>query len=139
MQHSKPLTTMHHSSHDLPHSHSETLIFVYGRMRRGEENHRFLIEAHFVGETETATCFDLVDLGGLPGLIEGGTSSVQGELYLVKPSLLSMIDELEDHPETFRRTRIELADGSFADGYVMPRSQANCFPRFTDGRWRKRA
>jgi gamma-glutamylcyclotransferase (GGCT)/AIG2-like uncharacterized protein YtfP len=131
---------MHHSSHgQTPSDQFETLIFVYGRMRRGEENHRFLSGAQFIGESETAACFDLVDLGGLPGLIEGGTSTVHGELYTVTASMLSMIDELEDHPETFRRTRIELHDGKFADGYVMPRSQASCFPRLSDGRWRRRA
>lgn len=130
---------MHDHSKALPPEHRETLIFVYGRMRRGEENHHFLSQARFLRDAATAACFDLVDLGGLPGLIEGGTSSVQGELYLVTSSLLSMIDELEDHPETFRRTRLELSDGSFADGYVMPRSQASCFPRFADGRWRRRA
>lgn len=130
---------MQKPTHKLPAEQCETLIFVYGRMRRGEENHHFLSQARYLHDAETAACFDLVDLGGLPGLIEGGDSSVQGELYMVTAGLLSMIDELEDHPETFRRTRIELADGSFADGYVMPRSQASCFPRLTDGRWRRRA
>lgn len=130
---------MQQTPHPIPAEPCETLIFVYGRMRRGEENHHFLSNASFVADAETAACFDLVDLGGLPGLIEGGSSSVQGEIYSVNASLLSMIDELEDHPETFRRTRIELSDGTFADSYVMPRSQAICFPRFSDGRWRRRA
>ncbi|MCA8981151.1 MAG: gamma-glutamylcyclotransferase [Planctomycetes bacterium] len=130
---------MQKPTHKLPADPRETLIFVYGRMRRGEENHHFLSQARFVREAETAACFELVDLGGLPGLIQGGASSVQGELYLVTSSLLTMIDELEDHPETFRRTRIELSDGSFAEGYVMPSSQASCFPRLVEGRWRRRA
>ena len=117
----------------------ETLVFVYGRLRRGEVDHRFLGSARHVADIETAAAFDLVDLGGLPGLIEGGERSVHGEVYAVDATTLAMIDELEDHPETFRRTRIELVDGSYAEGYLMPRKQACCFPRLDEARWQRRA
>ena len=117
----------------------ETLVFVYGRMRRGEADHRFLRGARHVMDIATAAAFELVDLGGLPGLIEGGETAIQGEVYAVDAATLAMIDELEDHPESFRRTRIELADGSFAEGYLVPRAQAGCFPRCENGHWRRRA
>ena len=117
----------------------ETLVFVYGRLRMGEADHSFLNDARLVAKTETAAAFELVDLGGLPALVEGGAQSVHGEVYAVDARTLAMIDEIEDHPETFRRTRIELVDGSIVEGYVMPRSQASCFPRLAEGLWRRRA
>ena len=118
---------------------NETLVFVYGRLRRGEADHRFLAGARYVGETHTVSNFTLVDLGGLPGLVAGGDSAVHGEVWAVSPATLAMIDELEDHPETFRRTRIELADGSFAQSYLIPSGQACRFPRLADGCWQRRA
>ena len=122
-----------------PSDAHETFVFVYGRMRRGEADHHFLNGARHVADISTAAAFELVDLGGLPGLIEGGDCAIHGEVYAVDAATLAMIDELEDHPESFRRTRIELSDGSFAEGYLVPRAQAACFPRLSDGRWRRRA
>ncbi len=130
---------MHAHPQNGSHDPSETLVFVYGRMRRGEADHHFLKGARHVADIATAALFELVDLGGLPGLIEGGDCAIEGEVYAVSTSTLAMIDELEDHPESFRRTRIELADGTFAQGYLVPRAQAGCFPRCTEHRWRRRA
>lgn len=113
----------------------ERTIFVYGTLRRGAENHRFLSGGRFLGEADTAPEFELFDLGGFPALVRGGTRRVHGELWAVDGGTLALLDEFEDHPEYFRRSRVVLADGQEADAYLLGASQAAGFPRIASGDW----
>lgn len=115
----------------------ETLVFVYGTLLCGQSNHRFLDGARCLGEARTAPEFDLVDLGGFPALVKGGCTSVRGEVYACDSTTLRALDELEDHPEFFQRTRIRLEDGALIECYVLPAVQASCFPRIPSGDWRE--
>ena len=117
----------------------ETLVFVYGSLLRGECNHRYLNGARFLGEARTEAEFFLVDLGGFPGMAQGGCDAIDGELYAIDASCLLVLDELEDHPEYFRRSEVTLEDGRVANGYLLPGRQANSFPCIRSGSWRKRA
>ena len=114
----------------------ESLVFVYGTSLRGEAGHAELRGARYVGEARTRAQFDLVDLGGFPGLIDGGTSRVEGELYALQPGLVRQLDEIEDHPEYFRRTEIALEDGQRVFAYLLPESQGRPYPRIHGGSWR---
>ena len=116
-------------------SSSELLVFVYGRMKRGGEAHAYLAGARDCGPVITAASYELVDLGGFPGLIADGGTAVHGELYAVDGPTLANIDELEDHPDTFHRDTILLEDGREVIGYVLPLSQALGFPRVESGTW----
>jgi len=113
----------------------EMLVFVYGRMKQGGIDHAVLSGSKFLGEVLTAPIYDLVDLGGMPGLTTGGEISVHGELYAVDDRTLTNIDELEDHPDTFHRDTLILEDGREVLGYVLPESQANGFPHMNTGDW----
>lgn len=84
--------------------HNQTLIFVYGTLKRGFPNHH-LIEDHirsndtvFLGSFRTIQPFPLV-CGplGIPFLINkpGSGHRVRGELYSVSGWALSRLDELE--------------------------------------------
>jgi gamma-glutamylaminecyclotransferase len=110
------------------------LLFVYGTLRRGQSNHSQLGGARFVAEARTEPRFELVDLGGYPGLLEGGTTAVQGELYELDAALLARLDEFEDVPGLYERKQISLADAS-AHVYVMPRNRASLAPRIELGDW----
>ena len=116
-------------------SSTELLVFVYGRMKQGGEAHSHLSCARALGAVITAAQYELVDLGGFPGLIAGGGTAVQGELYAVDGPTLANIDELEDHPDTFHRDTLLLEDGREVIGYVLPLSQALGFPRVESGAW----
>jgi gamma-glutamylaminecyclotransferase len=74
-----------------------TLVFVYGTLKRGRENHRYLREQEFVAEARTAPEFRLYNMGGYPGMVwhrEG--LSIQGEIWSVDEATLARLDVLED-------------------------------------------
>ncbi len=116
-------------------SSAEFQVFVYGRMKEGGAAHESLSGARALGLVVTAAKYELVDFGGFPGLITGGSTAIQGELYAVDGPTLTKIDELEDHPDTFHRDTIILEDGREVIGYVLPLSQALGFPRVESGTW----
>lgn len=116
------------------------LIFVYGTLRRGEPSHAELGPACYVGDALTAPCYELVDLGDYPALIEGGHDAVRGELYEVPDGWLGHLDWFEDVPDMYERKPVALpgeADGG-ALGYVMRREVAGTAPRIASGDWRAR-
>jgi gamma-glutamylaminecyclotransferase len=116
----------------------EHLVFVYGSLRRGEYNHGLLVRARFIEEARTPPCFELVDLGAFPAMIEGGAVAVIGEVYTVNPSTLRRLDELEGHPHLYQRCRIRLASGREVETYLMDAVAVAHRPRIPSGDWCKR-
>jgi len=116
----------------------ELLVFVYGTLLRGEADHGLLNGARFLRSTRTCADFELHDLGDVPGMVKGGSTPVRGELYRLDSREVRRLDELEDHPETFRRSRVRLEDGSEAFSYLLPRAQGRPFPRIPSGCWKRR-
>ena len=112
---------------------NEVLVFVYGRMKQGGADHAILAGSRFLGQALTAPLYDLIDLGGLPGLTTEGGTAVHGELYAVDERTLTSLDEFEDHPDTFHRDNLILEDGREVLGYILPSTQALGFPRFSSG------
>lgn len=76
-------------------------------------------EARYLGEAVTAPQYTLLDLGSFPGMIQGGTTAVHGELYEVGPELLARLDRHEGVPKFYVRTTIPLSTGHSADGYLL--------------------
>ena len=118
----------------------ETLVFVYGTLLRGERNHSLLFGSRFVGDGHTPADFELVDLGDFPAMIPSDEDaegcSIYGEIYAVDHAILEILDEIEDHPRFYRRTPVELDDGSLVDVYLLTAHQAAFYPRITTGDWR---
>lgn len=112
-------------------------VFVYGTLMRGERAHHLLRPCTFLHETATEPAFELVDLGAFPGLVDGGTRPVRGEVYAVPAHLLSVLDEYEDVPEVYERRaiRTELGD---TEAYVLRPRYAAARPRIASGDWRRR-
>ena len=110
------------------------LIFVYGTLRRGESNQHQLRAARFVSYASTAACYELVDMGHYPALLEGGHDTVRGELYEVPASWLGHLDAFEEVPTLYERKPIEIA-GMQVLGYVMRREVARDAPRIPSGDW----
>src|SRR5262245_33331948 len=102
-------------------------VFVYGTLLAGEPNHAVLGGARLLQSAKTAPRFRLLDLGPYPALLEGGQTAVHGEVYEVDRVTLNEIDEFEGHPDLFRRTLIELDDGTRAHAYLLSRTpEAGC-------------
>jgi gamma-glutamylcyclotransferase len=113
------------------------LVFVYGSLLEGQSNHRWLSRARKVGQACTQAAFDFFSLGAFPGLVAGGHTAVEGEVYEVDAITLAALDRLEGHPSFYRRTRIELDDGSVVETYLLtPRQVEGCLP-IHSGSWRR--
>lgn len=114
-------------------------LFVYGTLLPGESNAHVLTGAVRIGPVVTTASFDLVDLGEYPALRAGGHTAVTGELFLVDPWQLAVLDEFEGHPTLFVRGEVALADGGTAQAYLFPADanvpEASALP---GGDWRKR-
>ncbi|WP_379969337.1 gamma-glutamylcyclotransferase [Ectobacillus sp. sgz5001026] len=74
-------------------------MFVYGTLRKGEENHHFLLGAKLISQQ----CWiygEMYDTGfGYPAIVEHPFQKVYGELYTITNEQLKLIDELEDYVE----------------------------------------
>ena len=88
----------------------ETILFVYGTLRTGERNHAYLRSgAYYIGSTSTKPEYSILDLVDYPGLIEGGDTSIPGEVWLVSSKILAQIDTLVNvHGGLFVRRPVNL-------------------------------
>lgn len=88
-----------------------TLLFVYGTLKRGCSNHHHLAAQTFVGAARTTPGFRLFDLGGYPGLaaVADAANGVTGEVWSVDPAARRNLDEFEGVAEgLYRRGPISL-------------------------------
>lgn len=115
------------------------LLFVYGTLMRGEPAHALLgPDARLVAHARTEPRFTLLDMGEYPALLEGGTTSVHGELYEIDAARLPELDRYEDVPELYARAAIRAAD-RVALTYLLRPELAGTAPAITSGSWRRRA
>lgn len=98
---------------------AETVLFVYGTLKRGQRNHGLMREARFLGEAFTAPHYTLLDLGPFPGMIPGGSTAVHGELYAVGPKLLARLDRHEGVPRFYVRASVALSAHEVAETYLL--------------------
>ena len=112
-------------------------LFVYGSLLEGLGNHRYLKDARLVRHARTAPAYTLVSLGGFPGLLEGGTMRVLGEVYEVDDETLAAVDRLEGHPSYYERVPVRLERRFRAEGYVLRRGGAASHPIVEGGNWRR--
>jgi len=80
---------------------NKILIFVYGTLLSGQGNHiYFLGDSKKVGEHVTEPEFEMLHLGGYPGLVEKGHTAITGEVYEVDELTFRHIDGLEGYHNT---------------------------------------
>jgi gamma-glutamylaminecyclotransferase len=94
-----------------------TSLFVYGTLKRGCSNHRFLAAQRFVGVARTVPGYRLYDLGGYPGITAQSNDhdGVIGEVWEVDAEALRTLDQFEGvHEGLYRREPIPLRP-PFAD------------------------
>jgi gamma-glutamylaminecyclotransferase len=107
---------------------NETLIFVYGTLKRGGSNQHYLAGQKFIGLARTAPGFRLFDLGQYPGMVAfaDDRDGVSGEVWAVEVDCLEHLDLLEGIAEgLYRREPVPLL-APFADrkveGYLYARA-----------------
>ena len=113
-----------------------TRLFVYGSLRRGCRHQDKLERAHFEGVSSTRAGYRLVHYeDGYPALVVDGSGKVEGEVYLVDLEVLSELDDFEDCPFLYQRSRIELSDGRGAVAYTIEAKLAMRYPAFIGSVW----
>ena len=100
-----------------------TRIFVYGSLRVGFGNHRLLDNSAYVGQARTEPRFTMLHLGGFPGVVADGETSIIGEVYDVDDPTLRNLDRLEGHPDFYARQTIQVERGGDVEDvqvYLLP-------------------
>lgn len=85
-------------------------VAVYGSLKAGRHNHGYLKTARFIGRFRTPPEYTMIDLGPYPAVIPEGHTAIEVEIYEVGSDTLKSLDELEEHPESYRRTLIKIAN-----------------------------
>jgi gamma-glutamylcyclotransferase (GGCT)/AIG2-like uncharacterized protein YtfP len=88
------------------------LLFVYGSLKKGFDNHDLLSKsAKRLGKATTVGKFAMYEdsFGNYPFLVKQPISKIEGELYEIKrKELLDAIDEFEGAPEYYQRKKIRI-------------------------------
>jgi gamma-glutamylcyclotransferase (GGCT)/AIG2-like uncharacterized protein YtfP len=94
---------------DMPRGKAGSLLFVYGTLMTGFHNNFILQqgEATWLRDVTTHHAWDLVRLGGFPGMVPGA-NRVRGELYIVSDETLRRCDQLEGVPDFYERIDVEV-------------------------------
>ena len=75
---------------------TQSVVFVYGSLKRGYALHHLLQTAQFLSTARTQPLYRLFDLGSYPGLVEWPEGrEIHGELYVVTQENLLRLDEAE--------------------------------------------
>lgn len=98
-------------------------LFVYGTLMKGYGNNGMLATSIYEGPSRTLhsvyhmyECgFPIVSLTKDPR-----AGQIAGDLYLVTPENIEIIDNMEGHPYWYKRIRVPLIDGTLAWMYVQP-------------------
>lgn len=109
-------------------------VAVYGSLKKGFYNNDLLHDAEFIGVWITPAKFTMYDLGPFPAVVTGGTCSIHTEIYTVDDQILEMLDQLEGHPDFYRRRQFK-ADGDHVYMYVMDQKPGDHVPVISDGKW----
>ncbi|WP_417382704.1 gamma-glutamylcyclotransferase family protein [Gimesia sp.] len=92
-------------------ANSDTLIFVYGTLKRGFCRAHNLQGQTFLSTAKTTAEYTMYNCGTYPGLVRnnGDGISIQGELWRVDHRALKLLDEVEGVAENlYQRGPIQL-------------------------------
>lgn len=101
-------------------------VFVYGSLRKdlseGRTNliiNRYMEDCVFRGTFKTEPYFSLLDLGSFPGVVEGGGTSIVGDVFEIDDRTLMMLDRIESHPDFYKRSEIFILGFGYAWIYIL--------------------
>ncbi|MES2693078.1 MAG: gamma-glutamylcyclotransferase family protein [Verrucomicrobiota bacterium] len=101
-----------------------TLLFIYGTLKRGCSNHHHMAGQKFVGPARTVPGYHLCDLGGYPAIVEkaGHPDGIVGEVWSIDAEGLERLDQFEGvHEGLYRRAPLALQApfaGQTIDAYL---------------------
>ena len=84
----------------------KSLVAVYGSLRKGLGNHRFLTSSKFLGK-DVITGFNMYSLGAFPYVTPTKESNtIVVEVYEVNDNVFLSLDALEGYPTFYDRMKI---------------------------------
>jgi len=122
-------------------------VAVYGSLLHGLSNNSLLVhhKAKLLGEFETKPEFTMISLGGFPGVVKNGKTSIHTEVYEVDEDCLQSLDSLEGYQKDrkgnfYNRETIKTCFGeTFIYLYNYTLSSAEDGQNIVkDGNWRRR-
>jgi len=87
------------------------LIFVYGTLKRGFYNYRFLEKSNFIGTAITNNKYPMINSEGyFPYLINDRDRGkyIKGEVFEINNTTLKKLDVLEGFPDLYIRDTIDV-------------------------------
>ena len=121
-----------------------TKIFVYGTLLRGFGNWSWALKSQtFISVGETLPEYEMISLGGFPGMLTDGATAIQGEVFEVDDAHLQEIDKLEGADRSnpmsgmYRAEQITLADGTECWTYIFNGGQVRTSNHIASGSWRE--
>jgi gamma-glutamylaminecyclotransferase len=112
----------------------EHYLFVYGTLKSGFANNRFLKGVEF----QKAHAFNLEMYNGtLYPFVKKGEGLVYGEVYKIDDKRLNVIDHLEGHPDYYKRElmEIETEDNKKLKAWIYLFDKASHYPKNENGNW----
>ena len=110
-------------------------VFVYGTLKKGGGNHRLLNGCKFVGEHITENEHTMVDFGPFPAILEGGTTPITGEVYVINNSVAGDLDRLEGDPSMYQRKIIDTEYGKALVYYMKELGAHHKYGIIESGVW----
>lgn len=90
------------------------LVAVYGTLREGLRNNRYLQKSEYLGE-DFLEGFLMFDLGYYPGVIKYGKGIIVVDVYKIDEYTLENLDQLEIEGELYKR---EVVDTIYGPAYI---------------------
>ena len=113
-------------------------VVVYGSLKEGFGNYKYhLGNANRLRDCETLPQYSLFSLGSFPGVIRGGKTSIQLEMYEVTEEELSSLDRLEGHPRFYEREVITTSEGD-AWIYLLDSEKYKDYEIIESGVWEQK-
>jgi gamma-glutamylcyclotransferase (GGCT)/AIG2-like uncharacterized protein YtfP len=110
-------------------------VFVYGTLRKGDSRFGVLDECPVIAEVAFLDQFEMLHLGGFPGIVPGN-GRVRGEVYEIDEDILAQLDGIEGYYEDDPKGSLYLRQTVFPfhdDGGSIGETLTYVY---NEGRWR---
>ncbi|MDH3448738.1 MAG: gamma-glutamylcyclotransferase [Gammaproteobacteria bacterium] len=81
-------------------------VFVYGTLKRGQRNYRFMRGAEYMGDHRTEKLYSMYEFDDYPAVCLRGCHAIRGEVYRVSDRQFRLLDDLEWYPHYYQRIEI---------------------------------
>jgi len=113
-------------------------IIVYGSLRKGHGNHRYLLSDSQLLSTEVINIpFAMISLGGFPGLIPSEEHhDITVEVYEVTDEVYRSVESLEGYPRFYQKAIVPTSLGDY-EIYVLEDQRYQTDDIIEHGDWNK--